>query len=187
MLVHVQGRAWPAGRAGAEPFAQVPGTNSELSGKEICRPGDNASAILPAQQVESWTAFHVGNPSAVFHGFTYKGCSQSGEATRGAAPCGKEHTDLTFLLARAHGCPHLLSHHLKHVPCFLTESVGKWSLEHRFSLTWKRRLPGPIYSTCQRVSIHAGRTLNGRKKKKQEITMYFRKEKIFGFFDSYLI
>lgn len=121
MLAHVQGHAWPTGRAGAEPSAQVPGTNSKLSGKEMCRSGDNASTILPPQQVERWMAFRVGNPSAVFHGFTYKGCSQLGEVTRGVAGS-------TQPRHSAHGCPRLGSLRLKHVPRFLIEVSGKVEL-----------------------------------------------------------
>lgn len=110
---------------------------------------------------------------------------KSGEAR---LPHGREHTGPAFFLPEPPGCPHWISLHLKHVPCFLTEISGKWSLEHRLSLTQQQHLPGPIYSTCQRVSICTGRTINGgvRGEKKERI-IYFRKEKIFCFFDSYLI
>lgn len=47
---------------------------------------------------------------------------------------------------------------------------------------------GPTYVQCQRINIFTGRTVNRKKKgKNEEITVYFRKKKIICFFDSYVI
>lgn len=89
----------------------------------------------------------------------------------------------------------LLSHHLPPFDIAPSETHllfyqrsqgenGVWNTN--FSSLGTKVGQGPIYSVCQRVNIFIGRTVK-QKGRKEEITVYFRKEKIICFFDSYLI
>lgn len=82
---------------------------------------------------------------------------------------GERQTPLSFCLSP--GCPHWISLHLKHAPCFLTEISGNGVWNTDFPSLSSNICQDQYTLPCQRVSICTGRTINGgvRGEKKERI------------------